>query len=34
VAPAPVPDPDMMAAGPPMPPERGRGEATAPEDEI
>jgi hypothetical protein len=24
----------MMAAGPPMPPERGRGEATAPEDEI
>jgi NADH-quinone oxidoreductase subunit E len=31
---APVPDPDTMAAGPPMPPERGRGEATAPEDEI
>ena len=29
----PVPDPDTMAAGPPMPPERGRGEATAPEDE-
>ena len=30
----PVPDPDSMAAGPPMPPERGRGEATAPEDEL
>jgi len=29
----PVPDPDTMAAGPPMPPERGRGEATSPEDE-
>jgi NADH-quinone oxidoreductase subunit E len=31
---APVPDPDRMAAGPPMPPERGRGEAAAPEDEM
>jgi NADH-quinone oxidoreductase subunit E len=30
----PVPDPDTMAAGPPTPPERGRGEATAPEDEL
>jgi NADH-quinone oxidoreductase subunit E len=30
----PVPDPDTMTAGPPMPPERGRGEAAAPEDEL
>ena len=30
----PVPDPDTMAAGPPVPPERGRGEAAAPEDEL
>ena len=30
----PVPDPDAMAVGPPTPPERGRGEATSPEDEL
>jgi NADH:ubiquinone oxidoreductase subunit E len=30
----PVPDPDKMAVGPPTPPERGRGEAAAPEDEL
>jgi NADH-quinone oxidoreductase subunit E len=30
----PVPDPDAMAAGPLVPPERGRGEAAAPEDEL